>query len=339
MASHLPQATIHAQVLRRILDACPIDTASRRRLLTDENLSVGALDGVGAVVPLRSYLRIFDRLARDLDRPTLGLQLSAALGPDLVGAIGFLFLNSPTLEAALTAYSQAVFSIQEATLLSFDKIPEPTVSYAITDESQHPRRQDVEFSLGHVNALIRQYLGPGYAPLEVHLEHARSGSLTTYEAAFGCPVYFEQPRNALILNPADIQRSSIAADPGLAVILRHYLQLVDRRDQVPDNWTGRVRDAIAGSLDPAASQIGAIAGRLGLGIDALQRRLASEGTSFRTLALQKRMTMAQRHLLDTTLPIASIAHLVGYSETAAFSRTFKVYCGMTPRDYRFRRPK
>lgn len=331
-----PQAIIQAQVLRRILDACPIDDATRRQFLAEESLNPDDLTGTTATVPLRAYLRIFDRLAVHLNRPALGLQLSSVLGPEVVGAIGFLFLHSPTLEAALTAYSQSVFSIQGVTQLTFTQGPQPAVSYAITDDTQHPRRQDVEFSLGQVNALIRRFVGRGYAPLEVHLEHPRIGHASTYDEAFGCAVYFEQPRNAILLNPADLQRASPTADPGLAAILRHYLQLVDRRDRAPDTWTARVRDAITGSDFAETPTLDQVAGRLGLGPHALQRRLATEGTNLRSVILQKRMAMAQRHLVETRLSVLAIATLLGYSETASFSRAFKAHCGEGPRQFRAR---
>lgn len=327
---------IQAKVLGRILDACALSDEMRHDLVASEHLEQEALGELGALVPLRSYLRIFDRLANRLRRPALGLHLSAAIGPDLVGAIGYLFLNSPTLDAALTAYSDSVFSIQGVTELTYARAPQPLVSYRITDEAMQPRRQDVEFSLGHVHALIKRFLGPWYAPVEVHFEHPLVGRLSAYDAVFGCAVHFEQPRNALILKQDDLHRASAAADPGLAAILRHYLQLVDRRDHTPDSWADRVRGLMA--LSDISEPLSArhIARRLGLGPHALQRRLAAEGTTVRELALQRRIAVAQRYLLETDLSILAIANLLGYSETASFGHAFKARCGESPRQFRMR---
>lgn len=329
---------IQSKVLGRILDASAITDETRRNLLESEHLDQGALKKLGALVPLRAYLRLFDRLANWMNRPALGLHLSASIGPDLVGAIGYLFLNSSTLDAALTAYSNGVFSIQGVTELAYRRAPLPMLSYVITDETMQPRRQDVEFSLGHVHALIRRYLGPHYSPVEVHFEHPLVGRLATYDDVFGCAVHFEQPRNALLLRQEDLQRTSHSADPGLASVLRHYLQLVDLRGQTPVRWADRVRSLLA--MNDVTEPLSArqIAGRLGLGTHALQRRLSAEGTSVRKLALQRRIAVAQRYLLDTDLSILAIANLLGYAETASFDHAFRSSCGESPRQFRQRAP-
>ena len=170
-------------------------------------------------------MRIFDQLAEQLQRPTLGLDLSLRMGPELVGAVGYAFLHSATLDAAIDAFANAVFSIQGVTALQYARDPEPTVRYVIWDDRLHPRRQDVEFSLGYVNALIRRFLARPYAPREVHVEHAPNGPRAQYDAIFGCPTYFEQPQNALILREVDIDEAGRLHDPHLVAILQHYMEL------------------------------------------------------------------------------------------------------------------
>ena len=328
------RAEIQGKVLLRVLDACGLDCAARAALLSKEGLADPPLRALGATLPLLAYLRIFDRLAAHLARPMLGLQLAHQIGPELVGAAGYLFVNAPTLEAGLIAYSESVFSIQGVTELRFDRTAAPTVAYTITDDAMQPRRQDVEFSVGHVHALIRRYLGGTYAPEEVHFEHQASGSLASYDNVFGCPVYFEQPRNAIILRRDDLLRSSPDADAGLAAILRHYLQLVDHRDRVPDSWGERVNALLSGEEELIAPRADRIAARLGLSEDALQRRLQAEGASLRRLTRAKRMSVARRQLLETDLSIVEIAQGLGYAETASFTRAFAAETGIPPSRFR-----
>ncbi len=66
----------------------------------------------------------------------------------------------------------------------------------------------------------------------------------------------------------------------------------------------------------------------------LQRRLASEGSSFQEVVEEWRKEAARRHLSDSTLAIAELAFLLGYSEPAAFHRAFKRWFGVTPQGYR-----
>lgn len=335
---HIP--TIQAHVLMRILAASNLSERDQEMVLGWEHLESRALREIDSHIPLISYLRIFDRLADQLGRPQLGLQLSHEIGPDLVGAIGYLFLNLPTLAKALSAYSDSVFSIQGVTELRFAH-DEPSVTYTITDERMQPRRQDVEFSLGHVLTLIRRYLGVHYAPQEVHFEHPRRGPLTNYDEAFGCPVYFEQPRNAMLIRHEDLLRTNPTADAGLATILTHYLRLVDHRDQKPMSWADRISGLLAIETvsvegETSLPKLENIAARLGMSVHALQRRLRSEGTSLRAIARAKRIAMACRQLSETDLSVLEVAQSLGYSETASFSRAFRSVTGISPVNYRNR---
>lgn len=328
----LPQArpVIHARVLTAILDAASIGPALRTQLLDSEGLRHNDLLGPDASIPLGSYMRLFDRLAQLLDRPTLGLDLSLRMGPELIGALGYAFVHSATLDLAIEAFTRSVFSIQGVTTLSYDRATTPVVRYTIFDDRLHPRRQDVEFSLGYVHALIRRFLGRDHAPLEVHFQHPRAGPRLHYEAVFGCPVYFEQPSNALVLDPEIVPTPGRMHDPHLVSILQHALE---RGRPDPDQG-----DAMAAAVDRLLLEmVGTgdvscrrVATRLGLREETLRRRLKREGVSFRSLLRHRRCALATRYLRETDLSILQVAQLAGYAETASFTRAYVEETGMTP---------
>ena len=64
------------------------------------------------------------------------------------------------------------------------------------------------------------------------------------------------------------------------------------------------------------------------------RRLASAGVSYQELVEQARCDEAERHLSETSLSIAEVACLPGYSEPSAFHRAFKRWRGVSPRSFR-----
>jgi AraC-like DNA-binding protein len=62
----------------------------------------------------------------------------------------------------------------------------------------------------------------------------------------------------------------------------------------------------------------------------LQRRLANEGCRYQQLLDQVRYRLAKEYLVGTTLPVAEIACLLGFSDTTNFRRAFKRWSHGTP---------
>jgi AraC-like DNA-binding protein len=67
----------------------------------------------------------------------------------------------------------------------------------------------------------------------------------------------------------------------------------------------------------------------------LRRRLLEEGTTFRSLREEVRMTLAEKLLLaESHLSLQQIAEQLGYSDASSFVSAFKRYCGRTPGNLR-----
>jgi AraC-like DNA-binding protein len=81
-------------------------------------------------------------------------------------------------------------------------------------------------------------------------------------------------------------------------------------------------------------QVDLVADLYGMSAQTLRRRLHEEGTSFRSVIEGIRRDLSLRQLLKTKKTVSTIAASLGYSETRAFTRAFKQWTGMSPRDYR-----
>jgi len=334
-----PLPVVGGRVLHMVLDAAGIELLERADLLDSVGLRGRDLLDVGSAIPLISYMRLLDLMSDRMGNPALGLDLSDRMGPELIGAAGYVFLASPTLDAAITAFSQSVFSIQGVTELRYRRGPEPVVRYTVSDERMQPRRHDVEFSLGYVHRLIKMFLREPYAPNAVHFEHPRIGPLARYERMFGCPVHFDQPVNAILLNPKDPQRHGAQHDPHLIAILEHYMTLAHPAGSHGLGTADQVDQMLSNAVTIGKTTCRLVAARMGVSEETLRRRMRRENSSFRMMLRAKRSAMAERLLRETDLSILEIAQRAGYAETASFSRAFKSETGQTPSQFRRMREK
>src|SRR5262249_52916197 len=121
-----------------------------------------------------------------------------------------------------------------------------------------------------------------------------------------------------------------------AVVEAHARALIPRLASASP-FSARVANAVGLAIQRGAFDIGSVAGDLNVGARTLQRHLAAEGLTFRAIVDDARRDLAKRYLADRGHSLAQIAHLLGFSEQAAFQRAFVRWTGVTPG--RFRRDR
>lgn len=101
----------------------------------------------------------------------------------------------------------------------------------------------------------------------------------------------------------------------------------------PPKWSDRVRTRVA--ADPSRPWMAPeMARALAVSVPTLRRRLAAEGTCFRDIVADARMTTALGLIQTTGLSLARIAAEVGYESPSRFAARFRQRFGVAPRDLR-----
>ena len=85
---------------------------------------------------------------------------------------------------------------------------------------------------------------------------------------------------------------------------------------------------------PAWPDLDEVARAMNMSDSSLQRHLASEGTSFRTIKGDLRRDVAIFRLNTSDVPLGRLAPELGFSESSSFQRAFKGWTRCSPGVYR-----
>ncbi|MEM1087672.1 MAG: AraC family transcriptional regulator ligand-binding domain-containing protein [Pseudomonadota bacterium] len=291
------------------------------------------------MVASEDYYRFFAALCeRDPQGLALPLRIGAAMRIDEYGAFGLAWKSAPDLRGSYvrserygrvlgSAESYALETSKEGVFFNLDKAGSGHLGMKLSNEA----------SLSAVAAISQEASTQPFTPLAIFFKHSGRGDIEVYKDHFGCPVYFESGRDALLVSEEQLNVPNKLGDETIAKFFDQHLEkeLAALKDDT--GLEQRVRISVAQKLSEGVPTVSLIAADLGMGTRTLQRRLSGNGQSFQGLVDLARRDLAQRLLRRTDYSLAEIAFLTGFSEQSGFTRAFKRWSGQTPRSYRLER--
>ncbi len=284
---------------------------------------------------LTQFCALFEEAAKQTGYDNFGLQFGQGFEPQRLGAIGYIAITSPTLAAGLNNLVRYFPAHQDSSILSLEEDRDLLwLTYQILDPRIENRRQDAELSLGMFCNVLRNALGPDWAPLEVHFEHGKPDGGNEHEGRFGAPTLFGQRTNAIAFRREALGQAMGACDPYLFAVIEPFLAERVASRQAPTDLVAALKQEIKLQLGEGSSTLRALARRMGVESAELQRRLRALGVSYNDLMRAVRRDLALRYVRESDMPLTEIALAVGYSELSAFSRAFRAWTGVSPQRYR-----
>lgn len=295
--------------------------------------------GPDARVPRAALNRLWELAVAATGDPAFGLEASRHTAQTTFHALGYAVLASVTLKEAferIIRYRRLIGDVLELRLVEagdryrfeIDVSAQPGIPFQAVDAIA---------ALSARQARMLHTPRP-CAPLQVTFARPAPGDLRPYEGTFRAPVRFGQPVNALEYTRADLEDRLPAGNAELArenddVLVRYLARLESSRAST------RVQQALLTALPDGAPSKSAIARTLGMSARNLQRHLAEEGTSFKDLLNDARMTLSRNYVEEGRLSVTEIAFVLGFADTSTFSRAFKRWTGRSPREYAAREEK
>jgi AraC-like DNA-binding protein len=242
-----------------------------------------------------------------------------------LGALGEAILGAPTLREAIGVVCQRAALVQTGTefRLSENRLT-ARLDYEYAGRTGESPKQYVEGILMFLHMMLAL---TGQNEIKtVSFAHPRSrNSSDELERAFGPRLSFGADHNAISFDRGlldlPLQSSSTTA-----------CQMLPERPS-EEEVVRAVLINISGHLAYQVPTLDTTAAALGLHSRTLERRLSRWGASFESLLDEFRRNRSLQLIQQGTHTLNDIAFLVGYSDSAHFTRAFRRWTGIPPRDY------
>ena len=281
---------------------------------------------------------VWSEVEQRVATPDLGLSYAHAFSLEHLPVLGHLAAHSATVRQALDRLVRHARILHDAGRLEWAQLEDTVRIYPGCRGLPHaPPRAIAEFSAALVPALLRRLTGRPWPVLDVTFRHARPASLQGHLRAFDVAPRFDAAEAWVAVPSAVLDAPISGADLGLARYLEAYaeaLSSVLAPGTAPTSTAARVLDEVLRAMPEGEVGADRIARRLGLHARTLQRRLATEGTTYAAVVERARRTLAERHLAERGLSVAEVAFLLDDSEPSVFHRAFRRWTGQTPAEFR-----
>lgn len=296
----------------------------------------GSLFGRSHFLPLSTFTTILEMAALQTNDPVLGIKLGKLFNFQNLGSAAQLFLSARTVGDGLAKFAEFFPTVQSNTRCALEVSDDVArLSYSISDRTVTHRVQDANFSEAVLYSMLQASLGRDWQPTCLEFEHSAGANLTSYSAHFDCPLRFGARYNAILFSAEHLDRPVQSSDPALHRRLESELSECLRSKELELDLSKSIKAWISAGLCRSASiDIRDAASDFGMSVRSFQRKLSDAGISYAELRNSVRTEIAKAMLAFTGLSIPEIAVDLGFSETSAFSRSFKSFTGATPAKFR-----
>jgi AraC-like DNA-binding protein len=322
--------TVSTTVLRMFIEALEALGVDSRALLRDCQIEPEQLRDPDARISQDRFERTWVAAQELTGNPCIGLHAGEHIRAHAVNLFGYLMLSSATLGAGIRRVARYQRVLAGVPWIELDEESDPVrLRVGAATGSDDFRAIHAEY----VAALVPRIMGwvseAEVVPEGVSFRHDARGPLADYARVLGCNVKFGAERNEINFSAAILSRPSRHAEETVARLHEEFAEQLLAR-QGDSEVTHRVRRLLAECLGSGEADLCSVARALGMGTRSLQRRLSSEGTTFRKLLDSLRCEVAREHLERCQTPIAGVAHLAGFSDVSAFTRATSRWFGETP---------
>ena len=301
--------------------------------LDEAGISPELLAQAGARITAAQYVALFRVLIERRQDECLGF-LSRPLKPGSFALVARSTLGAPDLGTAIRRLSKTFWLLQDDLVLEPQRDGE-SVALAVRFNNPGAARHDfLHVLVLRVFWRLIAWLAGGRLPVtRFDFAFDTSPNLASYGVIFPAQLEFGRQQTAFWFDAEWLQCPMLRDETALRAFIADAQANIVAPGRGDGIYSARVRRHLQKSM-PAWPDLGSTADALHLSSSTLQRRLTVEGASFQIIKDDLRRDMAIARLSSGTVSLGELAHEMGFAETGAFQRAFKVWTGSAPGAYR-----
>ena len=304
--------------------------------LRHTHISIAQLNDAFAQVTAQQELQLIENILAAYKNPDhhLGLEAGRYYHLNTFGIWGFALVNSPTLRDAIhlgLRYLDLTFAFNQVRLHETDD-----EVILILDDKAIPsscRQFLLDRDLSSIMTMVEELFNYRPPLKNVCFEYPEPKDLTRYQQIFGITPQFNAPYHGVCFAKAFLDMPIPQSNLHTAAMCEAQCRELLRRQHQRSGIAAKVRDFLLVQPQTMPS-MEEVASHLCMSSRTLRRHLTAEQVSYRLLADEVRMTLAEELLKIPSLTLEEIAIRVGYSEVSNFLHAFKRCTQQTPSQYR-----
>jgi AraC-like DNA-binding protein len=246
-----------------------------------------------------------------------------------------LILSAPNIEVALQIAKRFRYAYSEVTY--WDWLSEEDYVF-IQRRSFVPSgsndREHCLYTLAVVFLLLKGIIGEHSNFKRISLVQPKEEKSNELNKFFDCPISYSQDFDGFILDVDDLYKPNKHFQPKryeslLRILSSHPIVFPENQ-----KLSTLIKSLILQTLSTGLCTINVIADITKMHPRAIQKALAKENLTFKSLVNEVRMNIAKRLLVQKNVPLTQISLMLGYSEASAFSRAFQTKENCCPRVWR-----
>lgn len=328
------EGSVSAGYAASLLELAVNKGASRLDLLRRSGLEPARLEDLDGRVRMEEYIALMRASKEVTGAPSLALEFGTTIHLQEFSVLGLIFHACETVMDAIVQANRFGRLVIDVDVGGSDRFrwERRDGHLWLVDARSDPNAfpELTESTFGRFMRLTRGFWD---IPLveEVHVTHPAPEYREAYEHFYGVQTRFGTTWNAMRVDEARLtQRIAVQPRFAFGILSEHAQQLMHALED-SKTTRGRVESLLIPTLHTGEASMALVAERLHCSRQTLYRQLKAEGVTFEIVLDELRHRLALHYLRGQHASVNETAYLVGFSESAAFSRAFKRWTGASPR--------